>query len=44
MIRCPYDDCAFQGTQAQVDDHVCYMTSTMLNDPDHAPNKLKDRH
>ena len=38
--KCPYDDCPFEGTEGEVDDHVSYMTSTMLNDPDHAPARL----
>lgn len=42
VTRCPYDDCPFEGTQAEVDDHVGYLGSCF--DPDHAPDKLKDRH
>lgn len=38
--KCPYDDCPFEGTEGEVDDHVSYMTSTMLNDPEHAPARL----
>lgn len=36
-MNCPYDDCPFQGTQDEVDDHVAYLT--MMDDPDHAPGK-----
>ena len=44
MPTCPYGDCSFQGTKAEVDDHVAYMTSVMLNDKGHAPDQLRDRH
>lgn len=33
LTRCPYDDCSFEGTEAEVDDHIVYMVS--MNDPDH---------
>lgn len=32
-MNCPYIECPFQGTQAEVDDHVAYMVS--IEDPDH---------
>lgn len=41
-MRCPYDDCPFEGTEAEVEDHVSYSIST--DDEDHAADKLRDRH
>lgn len=40
-MNCPYDDCPFEGTEAEVDDHVAYLTS--FDDPDHAVDRLRDR-
>jgi len=40
MTRCPYGDCTFEGSDAEVEDHVAYMTS--FDDPDHAPCQLRD--
>jgi hypothetical protein len=43
MIDCPYDDCPYQAkTQRELDDHVLYMIG--FDDPDHAPDKLKETH
>lgn len=42
VVRCPYGDCPFQGTEAQVDDHVVYVGT--FNDKDHEPHKLRDSH
>jgi len=41
-MKCPYDDCPFEGTQKELDDHIVYLT--IMNDSDHAPDKLKERH
>lgn len=38
--NCPYGDCPFQGTEAEVDDHVGYMTT--FDDPDHRVDKLRE--
>jgi hypothetical protein len=38
--RCPYGDCTFRGTSAQVDDHVVYMTS-VVQDKDHEERKRR---
>jgi hypothetical protein len=37
--RCPYNGCTFEGTEAEVDDHVVYVVG--MDDPDHAPDKHK---
>jgi len=33
MKRCPYGECPFEGTVAEVEDHVEYMQS--WDDPEH---------
>ncbi len=33
MIRCPYGDCPFYGSQDEVDDHVDYLIG--VQDPEH---------
>lgn len=40
-MTCPYADCPFEGTRLELDDHVVYMAS--INDPDHRPEKLRNR-
>lgn len=38
MISCPYENCPFEGTQEQVDDHLAYVTS-MLDNSEHEDRK-----
>jgi hypothetical protein len=38
-MKCPYDDCPFEGTEAEVEDHIAYMTG--FGDPDHDIDKRK---
>jgi hypothetical protein len=38
-MRCPYDDCTFEGTQMEVDDHVDYMKG--IGDPEHEEDRRR---
>ena len=37
-MKCPYRECDFEGTQAEVDNHLSYMT-TMVKDREHQPDQ-----
>lgn len=41
MNRCPYGECTFAGSEAEVDDHVAYMTRLGADDPEHATDQLR---
>jgi hypothetical protein len=34
ITECPYENCPFEGTQEEVDDHLAYVTS-VLDTPEH---------
>ena len=40
MEQCPYDDCGFEGSEADVDEHITYMIG-VVQDPDHAADKRR---
>lgn len=42
MVRCPYNDCPYEGTAREVEEHIGY--SVMMDDEDHREDKLNDRH
>jgi hypothetical protein len=38
-VRCPYDECGFEGTEEEVLEHVEYCKS--FDDPDHDESNRK---